>query len=50
MPGAYAHITAANKASERMDGAPGFPPEGQGIVLDCSRTCSSWPPRMTLAC
>ncbi|PKN08550.1 MAG: hypothetical protein CVU73_08955 [Deltaproteobacteria bacterium HGW-Deltaproteobacteria-8] len=39
MPGAYAHITAVNVASERMDEVPGFPDEGKAIVLDWLKYC-----------
>lgn len=34
MPGAYAHITAANIARERLEKQKHFPREGIGIVLD----------------
>lgn len=39
MPGAYAHITAVNVASEQMDTVPGFPTEAKAIVLDWLKYC-----------
>lgn len=39
MPGAYAHMTAANVAKERLEAEPGFPSAGIPIVLDWFKFC-----------